>query len=121
LIKEELITLEEIERVEATFRTHLDDEFEAAPNYKTNKADWLEGKWEGLSALEGEEEKRDDDTAVELGRLTEIGNSLARVPEEVSVNNKLIRQLKAKSIMMDTREGIDWAMAEALAYGSGLW
>jgi len=118
LIKEELITLEEIERVEATFRSHLDDEFEAAPNYKTNKADWLEGKWEGLSALEGEEEKRDDDTAVELGRLTEIGNSLARVPEEVSVNNKLIRQLKAKSIMMDTREGIDWAMAEALAYGS---
>jgi 2-oxoglutarate dehydrogenase E1 component len=118
LIKEELITLEEIERVEATFRSHLDDEFEAAPNYKTNKADWLEGKWEGLSALEGEEEKRDDDTAVELGRLTEIGNSLARVPEEVSVNNKLIRQLKAKSIMMDTGEGIDWAMAEALAYGS---
>ncbi|HIF58470.1 MAG TPA: 2-oxoglutarate dehydrogenase E1 component [Rhodospirillales bacterium] len=118
LIKEELITLEEIERVEATFRSHLDDEFEAAPNYKTNKADWLEGKWEGLSALEGEEEKRDDDTAVELGRLTEIGNSLARVPEEVNVNNKLIRQLKAKSIMMDTGEGIDWAMAEALAYGS---
>ena len=118
LIKEELITLEEIERVEATFRSHLDDEFEAAPNYKTNKADWLEGKWEGLSALEGEEEKRDDDTAVELGRLTEIGNSLARVPEEVNVNNKLIRQLKAKSIMMDSGEGIDWAMAEALAYGS---
>ena len=118
LIKEELITLEEIERVEATFRSHLDDEFEAAPNYKTNKADWLEGKWEGLSALEGEEEKRDDNTYVELNRLKEIGHSLARVPEEVNVNNKLIRQLKAKSIMMDTGEGIDWAMAEALAYGS---
>ena len=118
LIDQELINLGEIETMEATFRSHLDDEFEAAPNYKSNKADWLEGKWENLSALEGEEEKRDDDTSVELDKLKEIGKSLARIPENIDVNTKLIRQLKAKSKMMDTGEDIDWAMAEALAYGS---
>ncbi len=118
LIEEGLIDPDELEQVEKTFRSHLDSEFEAAPNYKSNKADWLEGKWEGLSALEGEEEKRDDDTAVDLDKLKLIGNSLARLPEEINVNSKLIRQLKAKSKMMTTGEGLDWAMAEALAYGS---
>ena len=118
LIDKELINLEEIEAMEAAFRSHLDDEFEAAPNYKSNKADWLEGRWEDLSSLEGEEEKRDDDTSVDLNKLKEIGNSLARIPENIDVNSKLIRQLKAKSKMMSTGEGVDWAMAEALAYGS---
>ncbi|MGY8999486.1 MAG: 2-oxoglutarate dehydrogenase E1 component [Rhodospirillales bacterium] len=118
LIKEGLVKVEEIDGVEMSFRAHLDSEFEAAPNYKSNKADWLEGKWEGLSALEGEEEKRDDDTAVTIQNLKEIGNSLARVPKGINVNSKLIRQLKAKSKMMDTGENLDWAMGEALAYGS---
>ena len=68
--------------------------------------------------MEGEEEKRDDDTAVDLDKLKLIGNSLARVPEEINVNSKLLRQLKAKLKMMSTGEGLDWAMAEALAYGS---
>ena len=118
LVAEGLIPLEEIEEVETAFRSHLDSEFEVASKYKSNKADWLEGKWEGLSALEGDEEKRDDDTSVEINKLIGIGNSLARVPENIDVNSKLIRQLKAKSKMMDTGEGIDWAMAEALGYGS---
>ena len=118
LLSEGLITSEEIEKIETSFRSHLDGEFEAAPNYKSNKADWLEGKWEGLSALEGQEEKRDDDTSADLSVLREIGNSLVRVPGNINVNSKLIRQLKAKSKMMDTGLGLDWAMAEALAYGS---
>jgi len=118
LIKNGDISLEEIEKIETDFRAHLDSEFEAATNYKSNKADWLEGKWEGLSALEGEEEKRDDDTSVDIETLKEVGHSLARVPEGIKVNSKLIRQLKAKTKMMDSGEGIDWAMAEALAYGT---
>lgn len=118
LLKAGELTLEEIEKIEKEFRAHLDKEFEAAPNYKSNKADWLEGKWEGLSALEGEEEKRDDDTSVEIDTLKEVGHSLARVPEGISVNSKLLRQLKAKTKMMESGESIDWAMAEALAYGT---
>jgi 2-oxoglutarate dehydrogenase E1 component len=118
LVSEGSVALEDVEAIERIFRSHLDDEFEAAHNYKSNKADWLEGKWEGFSVLQGEEEKRDDDTSVEINKLTEIGHSLARVPEEININTKLLRQLKAKSKMLETGENIDWAMAEALAYGS---
>ncbi|MBT7267800.1 MAG: 2-oxoglutarate dehydrogenase E1 component, partial [Rhodospirillaceae bacterium] len=118
LLKAGELTLDEVEKIETDFRAHLDSEFEAAPNYKTNKADWLEGEWVGLAALEGEEEKRDDDTSVDIDVLKEIGHSLARVPEGINVNSKLLRQLKAKTKMMETGENLDWAMAEALAYGS---
>ncbi|MDP7100247.1 MAG: 2-oxoglutarate dehydrogenase E1 component, partial [Rhodospirillales bacterium] len=116
--KEGLINLEEIEKIETDFKAHLDKEFEAASSYKSNKADWLEGKWDGLTILEGEEEKRDDDTSAEIETLKEIGHSLARVPEGINVNSKLLRQLKTKTKMMESGDGLDWAMAEALAYGS---
>ena len=118
LLKEGLINLEEIEKIETDFKAHLDKEFEAASGYKSNEADWLEGKWDGLTVLEGEEEKRDDDTSVEIETLKEIGHSLARVPEGINVNSKLLRQLKTKTKMMESGDGLDWAMAEALAYGS---
>jgi len=118
LIKEGAMTAEEADKMETDFKAHLDASYEAAADYKVNKADWLEGIWEGLTQLDGDEEKRDDLTGVEIDKLKEIGLSLARQPEGININSKLIRQLKAKAKMMETGEGLDWAMGEALAYGS---
>ena len=97
LIREGAMTDAEADKIETDFRAHLDAEFEAASSYKSNTADWLEGTWEGLSQLDGDEEKRDDLTGVDLDALKKIGLSLAREPEGINVNSKLIRQLKAKA------------------------
>ncbi len=119
LIRDGVMTAEEADKIESDFKAHLDAEFEAASSYKTNKADWLEGVWDGLVHLhQDEEEMKEGPTGVELGRLKEIGLSLARVPGDINVNPKLLRQLEAKATMMETGEGLDWAMGEALAYGS---
>jgi 2-oxoglutarate dehydrogenase E1 component len=118
LIAEGAMTEAEANEIENDFKAHLDAEFEAAANYKSNKADWLEGTWEGLTYLSGDEEKHDDLTGVDLDVLKEIGHSLAREPEGININRKLLRQLKAKGDMMDSGEGLDWAMGEALAFGS---
>jgi len=118
LIAEGAMTEAEATKIEDDFKTHLDAEFEAAANYKSNKADWLEGTWEGLTYLSGDEEKHDDLTGVDLDVLKEIGHSLAREPAGINTNRKLLRQLKAKGDMMDSGEGLDWAMGEALAFGS---
>ena len=118
LLGEGILELSDIEKIEVDFRNHLDSEFAAASGYKSNKADWLEGKWEGLTALKDEEEKRDEETSVGINILKRIGNSLSNIPESINVNSKLIRQLKSKSEMMSSGANIDWAMAEALAYGS---
>ncbi|MCK5445961.1 MAG: 2-oxoglutarate dehydrogenase E1 component, partial [Rhodospirillaceae bacterium] len=86
--------------------------------YRPNKADWLEGKWKGLSRLQGAEEMRDDDTSVSMEILDEVGRALSQPPANFEVNKKILRQLKSKRKMIESHEGIDWAMAEALAYGT---
>ena len=118
LLEDGILTETEADQMESDFQNFLETEFEAATSFKSNKADWLEGVWEDLVQLEGDEEKHDGDTSVEIEKLKEIGKSLARVPEGISVNSKLLRQLKAKDKMMDLGDGLDWAMGEALAYGS---
>ncbi len=118
LVNEGVVSAEEVEQIRADFRARLDAAFEAAPTYKPNKADWLQGKWAGLKTLIGEEEFRDDPTFASLELLREVGAALSRPPENFNVNRKILRLFDAKTKMIETGEGVDWAMGEALAYGT---
>jgi 2-oxoglutarate dehydrogenase E1 component len=116
LVREGVITAAEVDAMVAEFRNRLEQEFEASSGYKPNKADWLEGKWSGLSVASGEE--RRGETALEPERLREVGLALTTVPRGFNVHPKLVRLLAAKRRMIEGGEGIDWATAEALAFGS---
>ncbi len=100
------------------FQDLLEKEFEAAKSYKVNKADWLEGKWQGLVQLDEEEEFREEKTGVPVELLKEVGAAINATPAEFNVNRKILRQLQAKKEMLETGAGFDWATAEALAFGS---
>lgn len=89
----------------------------ASQSYRVNKADWLEGKWRGLSQGEAVDET-EEATAVATAQLREVGVAISQVPETFDVNPKIARQLDAKRQMIETGEGIDWATGEALAFGS---
>jgi 2-oxoglutarate dehydrogenase E1 component len=95
----------------------LEADFEAANSYKPNKADWLEGAWSGLDRVRGYDARRGK-TAVPLKALRAVGKALTAVPEGFNANRKILRQLDAKRKMFETGEGIDWATAEALAFGT---
>src|SRR3569832_301818 len=62
LVNEGTLRAAEADKIIADFRKHLAAQFEAAANYKPNKADWLEGRWVGLSQLKGDEERQDEST-----------------------------------------------------------
>lgn len=117
LVDEGLFTDRQIQEMEDDFWKQLDQEFEAAKSFKPNKADWLEGKWSGLGAA-NKEVDRFGNTGVELSLLKEVGHAISTPPEAFNVNRKILRQLKAKAKMIETGEGIDWATAEALAFGT---
>ncbi len=102
--------------MEGEFQARLERDFEASAAYRPNKADWLEGAWAGLEAASGDE--RRGVTAVPLDTLREIGLALARVPQGFNANRKIVRQLDAKRKMIESGAGIDWATAEALAWGT---
>jgi 2-oxoglutarate dehydrogenase E1 component len=49
LVKEGVVTEADLEAMKAAYRADLDKEFEIGQAYKPNKADWLDGKWAGLT------------------------------------------------------------------------
>ena len=118
LIAEGLITTDEYEKMKADWREHLEVEFEAGETYKPNKADWLDGKWSGLSKADNEDERRRGKTAVPMKALKDIGKKLTTVPEDFDVHRTVQRFMDNRAKMIETGEGIDWATAEALAFGS---
>ena len=116
LIGEGLVTSEEVERTEANFRAHLEAEFEAGRNYRPNKADWLDGAWTGMGLAEGEE--RRGETGVEPRTLRRIGERITEIPEGFQAHRTVERIIGARRKAIEDGEGIDWATAEALAFGS---
>ncbi|MBX3596482.1 MAG: 2-oxoglutarate dehydrogenase E1 component [Rhizobiaceae bacterium] len=118
LIAEGLVTQDEVEKMKADWRTHLETEFEAGQAYKPNKADWLDGAWSGLRSADQQDELRRGKTAVPVKTLKEIGKKLTEIPKDFEVHKTIARFLDNRRQAIETGEGIDWATAEALAFGS---
>ena len=116
LIQEGLLTEQASEQFVDSFRARLERDFESAQNFKPNKADWLEGKWSGMDIARGED--RRGDTDVEMDVLQEIGRRITTVPDDFNLNSKIKRQFAAKLKAVQDGKGIDWATAEALAFGA---
>ncbi len=118
LVKEGLYTQAEADSMMSKFMHQMEVDFESASSFKPNKADWLEGAWKGLAQMGAEEEFLDEKTGASLDLLKEVGAAISKAPDGVAVNPKIVRQLKAKAEMMETGKDIDWATAEALAFGT---
>jgi 2-oxoglutarate dehydrogenase E1 component len=114
---EGVVTAADVAQLDAALREKLDKALEAATQYKPNKADWLEGRWAGLTVAPGEEDRKGV-TAVDMERLTAVGHALCEAPKGFDLNRKIARQLQEKRKTIDTGENIDWATGEALAWGT---
>src|SRR5205085_10113690 len=101
------------------FAAHLEAEFDAAPGYKANEADWFGGRWSGLNKpADPETARRNVPTAVERKLFESLGRTLTTVPADLTIHPTLARVIDAKRAMFESGEGFDWATAEALAFGS---
>jgi len=116
LEQESVIAEGEMETEREHFREFLDSEFKAATAFKPNKADWLDGQWSGF--VPPVDDDRRGDTAVGLDNLKSIGATLTSYPKDFKVHKTLARILKQKAKTIDEGAGIDWATAEALAFGA---
>src|SRR5438105_11477030 len=114
---EGMVTAAEVAALDAALREKLDKALEAATQFKPNKADWLEGRWAGLTVAPGEEDRKGH-TAVELEQLGAVGRALSEVPKDFDLNRKLVRQLQEKRKTIETGKDIDWSTGEALAWGT---
>ncbi|MEO0682998.1 MAG: 2-oxoglutarate dehydrogenase E1 component, partial [Pseudomonadota bacterium] len=116
LVKDGLIPEGEVEDEKARFQSFLNEEFEIGKEYRPNKADWLDGRWSGMGAGEGEYQR--GATSVPMERLLEVGQALSVLPDSVKPHRTVARLMDTKAKMFASGEGIDWATAEALAFGT---
>jgi 2-oxoglutarate dehydrogenase E1 component len=116
LISENVVTEDDVQRMQRGFSARLDSEFEASKAHRPDRADWLDGRWLGFAiAPEGD---RRGDTAVPLETLKRVGHALTSVPKDFHLHRTIARQLEAKAKTLESGHGIDWSTAEALAFGS---
>ena len=114
---EGVVTAADVTAMDAELRAKLDKALEAATNYKPNKADWLEGKWSGITVAPGEEDRKGI-TAVETDKLLTVGHAISEPPKDFDLNRKITRLLQEKRKSIDAGKDIDWATGEALAFGT---
>lgn len=116
LIAENSVSVEEFAGMKQAFYDRLERAFQGANSYKPEKADMLEGKWTGLTqALGGEKPKVE--TAVDIETLKKIGLKISEAPG-VNLHKGVEKVLQNRRQMIETGTGLDWAMGEALAFGS---
>jgi len=116
LVEDGLVAESEVEETKTAFQNYLAEEFEAGKDYKPNKADWLDGRWSGFETSEGEYQR--GQTAVEMDLLREVGGALSRLPDGFTPHRTVRRILDGRGEAIETGQGIDWATAEALAFGT---
>ncbi len=118
LANEGVLAEDGIQRIGDSFRVRLEKAFEAGHGYRPNKADWLEGKWDGLVQMAGEEEMQEFDTAASMELLKSVGKAITNEPSNVTLNSKISRLLKKRRKMVESGKEVDWGMGEALAFGT---
>jgi 2-oxoglutarate dehydrogenase E1 component len=118
LVEEGVITQAEVDAELARFEQFLDAEFEAGKTFKADKADWLDGQWQGLSLPKGEDQATRGQTAVAEARLKDFGHRLTTIPNSVDIHKTLKRVYEARRETIETGQNIDWATAESLAFAS---
>ena len=116
LVRDGLIPEGEIEDLKTGFQSFLNDEFDAGKSYKPNKADWLDGRWAHLD--KNKDDYQRGQTAISEETFDKVGAALSKLPDDFPAHKTISRLLDNKNKMFSDGTGLDWATAEALAFGS---
>ncbi|KAI9062004.1 dehydrogenase E1 and transketolase domain-containing protein 1 [Trametes sanguinea] len=119
LIDENVLTKEAAESVRAEHKEFLSSELAAAASHRPGSAlSVMQGQWKGMVWPASKEAVWDPETGVERDTLKRVGRASVTVPEGFEIHPRLQRHVKHRLSAMETGEGLDWATAEALAFGS---
>lgn len=112
------VTRDEADRIAEQRRQLLEEEFEQTKQTKeVFKPDSLSGVWEGYQS--GSEPGDGDlETGVKASQLSSLLEKLSSVPDGFKVHRKLRPILERRRQMAQRERNLDWASAEALAFGT---
>ncbi len=115
LVNENLFSKDQLNLKIQEFKNLLDDQFKTAKDYKP-KIEWFEGTWSRYKPEKGKD--RRGVTGADNKILKEISNKINIVPQEKNIHKTIVKILDTRRQTVEQGVGIDWATAEALAFGS---
>ncbi|AHA28113.1 2-oxoglutarate dehydrogenase E1 component [Candidatus Liberibacter americanus] len=116
LISENVISENDLSALNANWRSHLESEFKEIDGYTPQKVDIKSNHSSNIiNSVSGRDP---NDTSVSIDILKDIGYKISSIPKTFKAHKIIQRLMENRRKMIDKCEGIDWAMAEALAFGS---
>ena len=115
LINENIILEEDLNLKIKKFKDLLDQQFKTAKDYKP-KIEWFEGTWSRYKPEKGKDKR--GATGVDSNILLNISNKINEVPSDSNIHKTIKKILETRKKNIEQGFGIDWATAEALAFGS---
>jgi len=119
LFNENVIKEGHVKKLEQEYKDKLEEKLE--DSRKGDKAiitAIMKDEWKGFTHAEEEEMMKPVDTKISLDQLSDVAESITKLPENKNFLRKISRLIEARNKMYFKENSLDWAMAELLAYGS---
>ncbi|EED24219.1 alpha-ketoglutarate dehydrogenase complex subunit Kgd1, putative [Talaromyces stipitatus ATCC 10500] len=120
LISEGTFTKEDIDEHKKWVWGMLNDSFDRSKDYQPTGKEWLTSAWNGFKSPKelATEVLPHLPTGVDAEILKSIGDKIGGAPDGFNVHRNLKRILGNRKKAIDDGKNIDWATAEALAFGT---
>ncbi|WP_315500324.1 2-oxoglutarate dehydrogenase E1 component [Capnocytophaga gingivalis] len=120
LVKQGVITPQEIEAYQETFRNHLDTELEASRLKEfTIITPIMQNEWKGLEHIASQQDMLlKISTAYEREKLDALAQLITTLPEDKKFINKITKIIKERHNLYFEQNKVDWGMAEHLAFAT---
>ena len=115
LVNENSITEEILNQNVNSFKELLDEQYKSAKDYKP-KIEWFEGTWSRYKPEKGKDKR--GVSGVDEVKLKKISDKIHSIPLEKNIHKTIIKILASRKKAVESKRGIDWSTAEALAFGS---
>ncbi len=115
LVNEGLFSKQDLDQQIIDFKNLLDDQFKNAKDYKP-KIRWFEGTWSRYKPERGKDKR--GTTGSDLKNLKNISDKIHVFPSDKNIHKTITKIMENRKKTINQGSGIDWATAEALAFGS---
>lgn len=120
LLEKGIVTKEQVQKMQAQVKSIFDEAFAKSKGHLFDlSSEWYgsNSNWAGQKTPDQYSQIRN--TGVDAKLLHDIGVAITTVPQGFAVHPGVLKQaVTARRQMIEKGEGIDWGMAEALAFGS---
>ncbi len=118
LVKENVVSTEKLKEMETSFKTLLDEDFDASKQIERNVMDiFMSEAWKDFPLSKRGVLQDSVSTKFDLEELKKLAVAMVKLPEDKKFIKKITRLFDQRLKMIE-ENSLDWAMGEWLAYAS---